>query len=358
MLVSMEIHAQKYDYIVFADTIQTDGYIKNYPIENNTAIFFKKIKREEYKKYTIEEVTEFYVNHRYFFKKEISLSGEMKIIFLQLIPQPNPAIKLWKFSAEKDYYFLEDSMGLNQLNEESYQEVLSELIDNPIIDPLIDITQLEEYSLYYLFQTATTIIKPRSYSKVFTISPNVGYNLVKQEFSLPNIGLVNRINAETPTFGINLEVFVNPMRNISVNLNPNWSKVNTNQFQFNSEGKLNFEIDYYLDYSVFTLPVSGKYYIDIKPNAWRGFFELGYSVGIFNYEKLVFYRAEVDGKSITTIAGDFELEPIYQGLVWGIGLEKYFKHSRAISIGLKNYHLSASVNEKYLRTGGYLSFKF
>lgn len=358
LIFSENTQAQKNDYMVFGDTAQSDGYIKNLPTENSTVVYFKKVKREEYKKYSVADVTELFVNHRRFYTREIQINGSKKTVFLQLVPQELEQVKLWKHSEERDYYFLEDEEGLNLMEESNYREKLKRLLDNGMLDPLIDITSLREYDLIYLFQTAKLIQEPRTFSRVLVIRPFVGYSMFTNQFTGPNSGLSHKVSGKSATLGFNLEVFLNPQRNLSVNFSPSWMAVSTQNFLANSEGLLTFETDLFLEYSVITFPVSGKYYLEIQPNQWRAYLELGYSLGFFDYSKLGYYQAEIIDKSVTTTRGEFELDRIYTGFVGGLGLEKYFKKSKAISLGIRTFNMSGGSGEKFLNNTGFIGFKF
>ena len=353
-----QVYGQKNDYIVFGDTAQADGYIKNLPTENRTVVYFKKIKKEEYKKYTVSDVSEFYVNHRKFITREILLNGKRKTVFLQLVPQELPQIRLWKHSEDKDYYFLEAGYGLELLEESTYREKLRQVLDNAMLNELLDITLLREYDLIYLFQTAKFIQEPRTFSRVLVFRPFASYNKFTNQFTIPNSGLNNKVSGQSFSAGLNVEIFLNPLRTLSVNLSPSWMKVDSQNFLLNSEGALNFETDYYLDYSLISFPISGKYYLDIHPNQWRAYLELGYALGFFDYSKLGFYQAEIAGNIVTTKTGEFELNNIYSGFVGGIGLEKYFKKSRGITLGIRSFNMNAGQGEKFINNTGFIGFKF
>lgn len=357
---AQRIDPKKNDYIVLGDTAQSDGYIQDFPVENNTVIFYKRMKNHEYQKYSVKDVSEFFVKDRTFYRRNISFHGNEKLVFLQKIPHPKEdQIQLWKLTEDKDYYFLETAGSLSLLENDSYQQVFRDLLNNPILDPLIDITSLEEYSLIYLMETSESIAKPRTFNRTITFSAYLGYSFNSNHFKIDNSLLAPKVSGGGPTFGVNLEFFVNKSRNLSINLSPSLSLFDNQELLNTNKVGNRLETDYFLEYTALNFPILGRYYLDIQPNKWRAYGEFGYNYGLFNYKKLGFFQAHVEGSAVTTTVGEFELEKQYYGLIGGFGIEKYLKDAKSFSLGFRSTSLqSTNRSEKFVTMLGFIGYKF
>jgi hypothetical protein len=304
--------AQRHDHIVIGDTIFTEGKIKDLPSEGNTTIYFRRARPENFKKYTIEEVSELMVNQRKFFKKKINIGNGVEEVFLELIPQEYDQLKLWSFNQERPEYFIERDGQLIHLNE-SYSEILSVQLSNPELAPLLDITKLNWFDLPYLFKSAKRFDSPRTFTKLIGITPYVGVNLVKNNFTIPSGTYEASVSGPGPTLGLNAEIFPNFKRNISLNFSPNWTKFDNQEFLNYSNGNFQYESDVYMDYSFLQLPFLVKYYIDISPNKLRAYVEAGYVFSLNDYKKLGIYEGHKDGTSVTTTQKDFTLNDRFSG---------------------------------------------
>lgn len=357
LLFQTQSIAQRHDHIVIGDTIFTEGKIKDLPSEGNTTIYFKKAKPETFKKYTIEEVNELMVNQRKFFRKKINIGNGVEEVFLELIPQEFEQLKLWSLNQETPEYFIEREGQLIHLTE-SYSEILSEQLSNPELAPLLDITNLNWFDLPYLLNTAKRYESPRTFTKLFGLTPYLGVNLVRNKFTLPASTYAATVSGSGLTLGFNAELFLNFKRNISLNLSPNWTKFDSQEFLNYSNGNFQYDSDVYMDYSFLQLPLLAKYYIDISPNNLRAYVETGYVFSLNDYKKLGIYEGEKDGTSVTTTQKDFTLKDRFSGYGFGIGIIKYFKKDKGIVVGFRNTQVKASDSEKLSSTSAFIGYKF
>lgn len=357
LLFQNESNAQRHDHIVIRDTIFTEGKIKDLPSDGNTTIYFKRGRPENFKKYTIEEVDELMVNQRKFFKKKINTGNGVEEVFLELIPQEYDQLKLWSLNQERPEYFIEREGQLIHLNE-SYSEILSVQLSNPELAPLLDITKLNWFDLPYLLKSAKRFESPRTFTKLFGITPFVGVNLVKNKFTLPASTYEATLSGSGLTLGLNAEIFLNFKRNISLNLSPNWTKFDNQQFLNYSNGNFQYESDVYMDYSFLQLPILVKYYIDISPNKLRAYVEAGYVFSLNDYKKLGIYEGHKDGTSVTTTQKDFTLNDRFSGYGFGLGIIKYFKKDKGIVVGIRNTQVKASASENLSSTSAFIGYKF
>lgn len=357
LLFQTQSIAQRHDHIVIGDTIYTEGKIKDLPSEGNTTIYFRRARPENFKKYTIEEVSELMVNQRKFFKKKINIGNGVEEVFLELIPQEYDQLKLWSLNQERPEYFIEREGQLIHLNE-SYSEILSVQLSNPELAPLLDITKLNWFDLPYLLKSAKRYESPRTFTKLFGITPFVGVSLVKNKFTLPASRYDATVSGSGPTLGLNVEIFLNFKRNISLNLSPNWTKFDHQEFLNYSNDNFQYESDVYMDYSFLQLPLVVKYYIDISPNKLRAYVEAGYVFSLNDYKKLGMYEGQKDGSSVTTTQKEFILNNRLQGYGIGMGIIKYFKKDKGIVLGIRNTQVKASPSENLSSTSAFIGYKF
>lgn len=70
-------------HVVILDTMVIGGLIKGLPIEDNTAIYYKKFGKDVFEKITVNEVSEFSFDNRFFYRHEIKHNGILQPIFLE-----------------------------------------------------------------------------------------------------------------------------------------------------------------------------------------------------------------------------------------------------------------------------------
>lgn len=349
--------AQKNDYIITEGTIYTEGKIRGLPSENNTVVFFSRGPREDYKRYTVEEVNEFRVNQRKFFKKTIETNGVKKAVYLELLPDELNGAKLWRLNQEKDTFYL----GMEEeliLLDRSYQTILKNLVANPELNPLIEITHLKWFDISYLFNSAKQYKAPRTYTPLVGFSPFVGFYFAKNQFILPNTNALASVSGTGPMIGFGLEAFLNFKRNFSFNFTPSIATSGMQTFLNYDYGGNNFETDIYMEYSTINLPITTKYYFDLAPNKFRLYMEGGFVLAINDYKKMVMHLAQQEGDVITTFEREFSLESKFNGYTYSIGVERYFNKANGVIFGIKNMHLKTNTSERTFSTTAFAGFKF
>jgi hypothetical protein len=347
----------KSDYVVLGDTLLTQGVIRELPSENNTVIYFARSKKSEPQKYTVENVTEFRLSERVFFRKEIPQGDGRKTVFLERLPNAAPNAMVWRLNEQAASYYLETSEGMEVL-EGSFREQLTEALNNPLLAPLLEITKLNDFSLVYLFRTANTIQKPRTFSRLFAITPYVGYSSQTVGLTIPDSNEDIQVTGSSPAFGVNGEVFLTFKRSLSLNVGAMWTQFdsqNSAQYQYN---QTRFDSDVFLDFSLLQIPVTVKYYVDLKPNKWRLFGEAGYSYALPNYDKLGVYQAEIEGDVVVTTTKGFEMSDSFSGFTLGIGAERYLNKHRGLVLGIRQFKVIGDENEFVQGLTFQLGYKF
>ncbi|MBN7814830.1 hypothetical protein [Algoriphagus pacificus] len=356
-MINHESIAQKRDYIVIQSKAYTQGIIRDLPSEENTVVYFKIRSREGFKRYSIDEVDELMFNQRKFFRKTVQSNGITKTVYLELLPQEFDKIKLWQLNQEKDEFFIETEDKLIHLDE-SYPIVLEEIIDNSDLKPLIAITGLNWYDLTYFFNTAARHEETRTYTPMLVFTPFVGITFLKNQFNIPNSLQAATLSGSGANIGFNGELFLNFKRNISLNLGPSWSSFGLKTLTNYTNGPYFFESDIYMEFSTIQLPITGKFYLDIKPNRTRAFLEAGYVFSFTDFKKTGMYVAQQEGASITTYHQDLLLESHSNGFTFGVGLEKYFEKSNGIAAGIRRTHLDSGDSQKIISFSLFTGFKF
>ena len=347
----------KKDYMVVADTIYNQGVIQDIPSEENTVLFFSRSKKEEFKKYTIEEVNEFRVSERLFLRKQFQLNGVEKLAYLEKLPQSTAQVSLWKWNGETNYYFIEEASGIQQLGPD-YIDQLRNAFNNVDIDPLIELTKPREFSLIYLAKTANTIQKPRTFSKMIALTPMVGYSSQSIGFVIPDTNQEGEITGSSPSVGLNIEVFVTFLRNLSINVGAMYTKFDSQDYFEYEQNSLRYESDIFADFNLIQIPATAKYYLDIKPNQWRLFGEVGYAYAVPTYNSMGVYQAKFERSSVETTIKPFEMGDSFSGIIWGIGVEKYLRKSQGVTFGLRQMNTNGLDNESVNGLTFYLGYKF
>ncbi len=351
-------HAQKKrDHIVLNDSAYIDGYIKidnSNPIES---VFFKWRKNDSFKKYTIHEVSEFFVNHRNYQRKTFNYQNKSETVFLEKLVYDYPKISVYKWINEKHVFFLETENGLKQLDE-NFREDLSQQLDIPLLDPLLEISNLNYNSLSYLLNVANSNPQSRTFSKFIMVTPQLGFISSTHHVKIPNQNQVVKLKGTGSSFELNVEVFPTYKRNISVNISPSYSSGSAFSFSSYLDGSIDFETDLFFDYTNIQIPLLARYYLEIKPNKYRGFFQLGYSMEFLKTKNGILEIAEFRSGNISTDTQTFDLSSNFLGISTGMGIEKYLKKTRAIRLGITYNSGRNSDSEKSSYLKPYLGFKF
>jgi hypothetical protein len=348
---------EKQDYIIVGDSALSQGKVVGIPSENNQVIYFARSKRSEPIKYTIGEVTEFRFSERVFVAKNVSVGGAMTTVFLEKLPNEMPEVKLWRLNGKPSFYYLETEKGFEELGED-YRTVLENTFDNPDLKPLLAITNKNEISLNYFTKTASNLKISRTFTKLFTITPWVGYSNQKVGFTIPDSNVPAKISGSSPALGVHGEVFLTHKRNLSAGVGLMWNKVDSQGFFEYTFNQIRFESDIFVDFSLIQIPITVRYYYDLKPNKLRIFAEAGYSYALPSYSKLGVFQAEFERNTVITSTKTFAMPENFGGFIWGIGVEKYLNKHRGIVLGLRNYSLNGSLGESMKGITIQLGYKF
>jgi hypothetical protein len=348
---------KKRDHIVLNDSAYIEGYIKldnSNPFEN---VFFKKRRKDSYQNYTIQEVSEFYENHRNYQRKTFGYQNQTVTVFLEKLVYDYPEISVFKWLDDRKTFFMETENGIKQLDE-NFKEELQAKLDNPYLAPLFDITKLNYNSLSYLLSVANSNTQSQTFSRFFRVTPQIGFVSSAHHFKIPNQNEFIKLKGSGSSFGFNLEIFPTLKRNVSLNFSPSFISGSAFSFSSYQEGSFNLETDLFFDYTSIQMPVQARYYLEIEPNEFRGFFELGYGLEIMNTKNGVLEIAEFRPENISTDTQTFELSSNFRGINTGMGIEKYLKKTKAVTLGITYSSRQNAVNEKSSYLKPYLGFKF
>lgn len=349
-------YGQKFDYVITHDSIYREGKILGLPSENNRTVTFRLSAKVPPQELGIDSVNEFSFKNRKFFRKQSEKLSGNKPVFLEFLSEDAHSNKLWKLNADVPLFFIESEEEIIQLDE-NYQRSLASLMGGYELNQLILITPMKEYPLKYLFETAKTIQKPRTFTKSFLISPHIGLNLINLEVWVPGLDRDLQVTNTSFSFGINTELFLNFERNISVNLNPTIVFVQASEFDVFVNGQERIETDLNITMNLLQVPLTVKYYLDIHPNVNRVFFEGGYVLGKALKNSANSAQGRIIGNEVFTSKNYFELPNIHQGFVLGIGFEKYLRNRNPINLGSRASILNgATTNMKQLQF--FVGYKF
>ncbi|GMQ27101.1 hypothetical protein Aoki45_37840 [Algoriphagus sp. oki45] len=348
----------KTDYIIINDSIFAQGKVEGIPVEDNRVVYFIRSKWEGPKRYSVEEVSEFQVSERKFFRKQLNWQGKSQFVFLERLPRPFVKAIFWKLNGEPNQFFVEVDQELLPL-EEDYKETLRSAFSDKSLENLIPITRLKESSLIYFSRTATTIQKERTFSKFASITPHAGIGLNSIEFLIPESLEEVKLQAAAPVIGLNGELFLNFYRSLSFNLGLKWSQLDAQQFRQYSWKGSDFQTDVFVDMSWVQVPVAARYYFDLNPNRFRIFAEAGLVYVQACYSTSGLFMAEIEGNQVTTSSPPLELGTTFTGTGFGLGADKYLPNRRAVVFGF-NYSKATGETKGGALAGlnFYLGYKF
>lgn len=355
---SQEANAQKQrTHIVLNDDHYIDGFIKYTPSDTLRSILFKNKKRSPYQTYDIREVSEFYTDHRMYLRKTLPSPTGSLTVFLEKLIYDHPEVSILKWIGKSDVFFIETPDGIVQQLDENFRKTLAKQLENPELAPLLEITKLKYAQLNYLLYVATSN-KTRTYSKPFRLTPQLGVLFSSFDLQIPNQNHIAKASGAGSFLGLNFEFFPTYTRNLSLNLSPTVVFGRAEGFDTYREGSNSFDADIYFSYSQVQIPLTARYYIDISPNRWRPFLELGYAWSTLTSEKGQLDIAGYQGNIYHTDERDYDASSAYTGLVTGIGFEKYLEKNRAISAGVKVSVFRSEQSEQLTSVNPYLGFKF
>ena len=349
--------AQRSNHIVLNDTIFSEGYVKQDQENINTSVFFRKKRFEPWVKYSIDEVNEYYISYTKYLRRNLPQNGSKEQVFLKLIPTRFEGYQLLMSLEKKEDFYLESKEGLQRVGVD-FREILREIVQNPELEPLLEITNFKAYDIAYLLNTAGTFGKPRTYSRSTSIGIFAGTSSVSNQILIPMTNEISTINGTAKEAGVNLEIYMNNLRNISLVTGATVTKVTLNQFLQLRSLDTSYEVDAFLDYSVVQVPVQARYHADIIPNSWRGYIEMGYGISFLSKSPYYLKVGELRGNEVITYQREYEMGGTYHGIIGGLGIEKVLPKSKAIVLGFKFSSQTTDQKEKISTTTGFLGFKF
>ncbi|PZX48683.1 hypothetical protein [Algoriphagus chordae] len=345
------------DHITLNDSAYTEGYIKINNSNPLKSVFFKWKKKDAYQEYSIKEVSEFYENHRNYQRKTFDYKGEKVTVFLEKLVYENKDISVYKWIDKRGLFFIEKENGMSLLGED-FKEEISIRLNNPNLDPLLEISKLNYNSLTYLLTVANNTTEPQTFSRFFRITPQVGISFSSHQLTIPNQNSVGKLSGTATNLSLNFEFLPSYKRNLSLNLTPAFSSGYASGFNSYKEGESRFETDLQFDYTIIQLPMAAKYYIEMRPNKYRAFVEMGYSWSSMKANNGKMDIAEFRENIIATGFKEFDPSSPYYGFNAGVGLDKSLKKTRAITIGMKYSSLRNKNSDKMNQLTPYIGFKF
>lgn len=337
---------RKNDYILLKDSLHIEGKIAQLPTGEFSAISFKSIHESNFKTFAASEVTEFGFKGREFVSRTIS--SDIDAVFLEKLETSNKEINLFRTNGSPEVYFVEQ-VQVGQILEldESFQETLRQVNTNPLVEPLIPLTKLTENSLVYLLNSGQTVSKKRTLSK--NLYPTVYFGLGSSniQFLIPNVETVVSQPAFSFSGGVGAEAFINFRRTISVNFMPQLMGFNTSSFHVVSpKPSQKYETDISLTWLGVQLPVSGKFYLDLKPQRLRAYVEAGYSFTISLFQNSSQFGALISDETVVINREKIVLPNHYAGTVFGIGADVLLSNQQIVTMGARLIPQTAK-NESY-----------
>lgn len=345
------------DHITLNDSVYTEGYIKINTSNPLKSVFFKWKKKDSYQEYTITEVSEFYENHRNYQRKTFDFKDEIVTVFLEKLVYDNTDISVYKWIDKKGLFFIETENGISQLGEDFKEEISKEL-DNPNLSLLLEISKLNYNSLTYLLTVANSASEPQAFSRFFRIMPQFAISFSTHQLIIPNQNSTGKLNGYAFNGGLKLEFLPTYNRNLSLNLTPTFSSGSASGFSSYTEGNSTFDTDLHFDYTNLQLPISARYYVEMKPNKYRAFIELGYAWSSMKAKNGRIDIAELKENNTSTDSREFDPSSDYSGFNAGVGVEKYLKKTRAFVVGINYSALQNTNSEKLNQFSPYIGFKF
>jgi len=354
-LGTTSVFAQR-GHILLYDTMHLVGNFQDIKLENETAGSFKRYTNDKYQYFSVDNVSEFSYNNRFFFRRDIINGGESKVVFLERIISSRKTVTLYRLNGKPSQYYIEQDSILVKLDQTID---LKKVFTNPDLHSLIDITHMNEVELKYLFKSASKDeLLPRTFTNTVVITPNVGIGMITHQFDAFLTKDEVTLSSWSPMVGINIEAFLNFRRNISVNLGPRIIGFQNKAFYqtIYSNGRL--ESDLFLEYSALQVPFSLRYYHDTKPQKLRIYGEIGFLYSAINIRKARSHHAIIRGNEVQLESQDFSIPQNHKGFLIGVGAERYLYGHRGVVLGL-NYSrvtesLSSSLELVQLTSG----FKF
>jgi AraC-like DNA-binding protein len=348
---------KKLDHITLNDSAYREGYIQFDAKNPTTNVSFKRRKKDLYEDYSIKEISEFYGKYRSYLRKTLDFRGEMVTVFLERLIYDNPTISVYKWMDKKGVFFIESESGLSLLGDD-FREEISNKLDDPSISTLVEISKLNYTSLSYLLTVANKGVKSQTFSRFFRVSPQVGLSSLSLQLALPTQNNLLQLSGTGANFGLNLEFLPTYDRNLSLNILPSFLTGRATGFNTYTDGESNFETDIYFNFSSIQIPATVKYYIELQPNSFRAFVEMGYLWSSLKAEDGEMDIAQLKESIIATDSREFNTSGNYHGIIAGLGFEKYLKNTMAFTLGIRYSSQRNTNSEKMDQLTPYIGFKF
>ena len=328
----------KGDYIVLQDTVHMSGFIQKLPSKGFSKISFLRFKRDKPRIYRVEEISEFRHNDRIFLRKHIGGS----LAFLEYLPTENTKFSVFRMQGETATYYIEDSKsGELRVLDESYKETLAKELDNPLVTDLIALTNRNEFSLPYLIQNDHVVTKPRTFSKPISIVAFVGTGSGNVQVPIEFQNATVEQAMMLLTGGIGVEAFPNFRRNLSVSLMPYLAGFNSTGFHsMTVRPDETFETDISLTWIGVQLPLTGRYYFDLKPQKLRIYGDIGYNISMTLSQQSIQTGALVKPAEVQMDNRPVSIAEQHRGIVYGLGLDIIGQRASALTIGVKSNALT------------------
>jgi len=357
-MFSQKVNAQKrLDHIAINDSVYREGYIKFNVKNPTTSVSFKWRKNDPYEEYTIDEISEFYGKYRNYLRKTLDFRGKTVTVFLERLVYDNPTISIFKWMDEKGVFFIESESGLSLLGDD-FREEISNKLDDPSLSVIVAMSKLNYTSLSYLLTVANRGENSQTFSRFFRVSPQVGGSFSSFQLAVPDQNNLLSISGRGSNFGINFEFLPTYSRNLSLNILPSFSTGSAAGFKAYTDGESNFETDIYFNFSSLQIPATVKYYIELQPNSFRAFVEMGYLWSSLKAEDGEMDIAELKESIIATDSREFNTSGNYHGIIAGLGLEKYLRNTMAFTLGIRYSSQRNTNSEKMDQITPYIGFKF
>jgi hypothetical protein len=339
------------DYILLMDTVHFSGYIEKLPSKAFTEIKFKKFKNAAPSTYGIDEISEFRYNDRVFFRRTV----DGVRAFLEYLPTDNPNFRIYRRQGQTASYYIENlKSGELKLLDENYKEILSEELDNPLVANLIALTNRNEFSLPYLLQNDHVVTKPRTFSKPISIIPFVGTGAGNVQIPIVFQNATVEQSMKLLSGGIGVEAFPNFRRNLSVSFMPYLAGFNSTAFHsVTVRPNEQFETDISLTWIGVQLPLSGRYYFDLKPQQLRVYAEIGYTLSMTLSQQSSQTGALVKPAEVQMDNRPVSIAEQHRGMVYGLGFDMitYWAHIGIKSNALTGQKTDSKINFLNIQIG-------
>ncbi|MCR9016185.1 hypothetical protein [Aquiflexum gelatinilyticum] len=337
------------DYILFQDSLHIDGRILEIPTLENQSLVFRSIKGGQEKTYGVNDVSEFQYKDRKFFRKDIGSPREM-LVFLELIPTENQDLALYRLNVKKETFYLENkSTGKLYAVNGQVSDAFSSLNKNDAVNPLIGLTKQTAGSIAYLLNSADQVKDLRTFSKPIYVEPFFGTGIAIAEFGIEPVEQVTEMAGLAISGGLSIEAFLNFKRNISISFSPQLFGFDATKFEkIQLPNGQNYETDLSISMIALQFPVAVKYYIDLKPQKFRTYLEMGYAFSNTLNQKSYQFGAWKKNNEITFHSDKPVLADSYQGIHFGAGANIIRKNNRILTLGLKSYLQSGNLGNTTL----------